>query len=48
MVFAARSAKTIFTIGEEEANGTVVEHDIRYRFSDFSVILFIAPRRSKA
>ncbi len=24
MVFAARSAKTIFTIGEEEANGTVL------------------------
>lgn len=48
MVFATRSAKTIFNVREEEKDGTVVEHDIRYRISDFSVILFIAPGRSKA
>lgn len=48
MVFATRSAKAIFNGREEEKGGTVVEHDIRYRFSDSSVILFIAPRRSKA
>jgi len=30
------------------SNGTVVKHDIGYQFSDFSVLLFIAPRRSEA
>lgn len=50
MAFAIGTAKAIFYRRREgrRPNGTVVKHDIRYRISDFSVILFVAPRRSKA
>ena len=46
MVFADVAAKAIFKKGGN-VYGTVAEYGIRYWLSDFGVVLFTAPSRSK-
>ena len=46
MVFAVDAAKTIFKKGGI-VYGTMVEYGVRYRLSNFGVVLFATPCRSK-
>ena len=46
MVFAVNAAKAIFEKGGN-VYGTVAEYGVRYWLSDFGVVLFTTPSRSK-